>query len=797
MPTASAANDVLAQLCLDLRTLREQAGGPSVRVLSEEVGLGKSQVDAILNGRIRRPPDWDVVRGLVEVFYKQAHDHGRQSRLSIRAGVEEYWRPRYAMVEHAFSESGARRQERGRGAEAGDEFRGAQLPLIAVVPRHLPPIGPHFAGRTAELAALSAAVCRSGYGSGPILITGMAGIGKTTLAVAWAHEVAHRYPDGQLYVNLRGFDPDGLALSAEQALRGFLEALAVPPRAIPQDFDAQVGLYRSLLAERNMLVLLDNARDAAQVRPLLPGSGTCQAVVTSRMEMSGLVVSEGAFPLQLNVLPKADARQMLIARLGRQRLNAEPDAVDELIEASGRLPIALAIVAARAATRPDFPLSAIAEQTRGALRGLDAFHAGDSETDLRNLFLGSYQDLGPEAARLFRLLGLHIGAHAGADAAASLFGAAVRKVRPLLGELTRAHLVTEAEPGRYGFHDLLRAYALHSVHTVESAAQRHAAQRRILDHYVQTAYSAAMLVSPHRAPITVEPMQEGVTPQRLRDREEAMRWFACECDILLTTIEHAAMAGYHTHAWQLGWALADFLELRGQFHDWIAVQRHAVAAARRLADPEILARNLVILGNASHFGGAFDWAQLALQEALDIYRGLGQLTGQARCEHILGGLLERQGRYAEALECARRALELYHAAGDREGQARAHNAIGWCLGCVGEHDEAIVHCEQALQRYQELGDLQGQAAVWDSLGSAHLAQQRFAKALHCLGQALALVRDGGDRYNEARVLIHAGDAHLGAGERAAAVRAWREAQTILDHLEHPEAAQVRARIATA
>lgn len=798
MPTASAARpttaDVLAQLCLDLRTLREQAGGPSVRVLSDEVGLGKSQVDAILNGRIRRPPDWDVVRGLVEVFYKHAHDNGRQSRLSIRAGLEEYWRPRYSMVELAFSKSNPPQAR----AETVDEFRAAQPQPAAVVPRHLPPIGPHFSGRAAEFSALSAAADRAGYGSGPLLVTGMAGVGKTTLAVAWAHQVAHRYPDGQLYVNLRGFDPTGRAITAEQALRGFLEALGVPPRSIPQDLEAQVGLYRSLLAERHMLVLLDNARDAAQVRPLLPGTGTCQAVVTSRREMPGLLVAEGAFPLRLDVLPDADARQMLAGRVGRERIDAEPDAVDELIEVCGRLPIALAIVAARAASRPGFPLSAIVDETRGTLRGLDAFHTGDSDTDLRVLFSRSYADLDPDAARLFRLLGMHIGAHVGIDAAASLFGTAVRKVRPLLGELTRAHLVTEMDPGRYGFHDLLRAYALQSVHAVETAAQREAAQRRILDHYVRTAFSAAMLISPHRVPIELAPMDQDVTPQRLRDRDEAMRWFAAERDVLLATIEHAAMAGYDAHTWQLGWTLADFLEKRGQFHDWIAVQQRAVAAARRLPDSNTLARNLIILGNACLFAGAFDEARHSLNEAIDTYRQLGDLAGQGRCEHTLGGVFERQGRYAEALECAGRALKLYQAAGDREGQARSHNAIGWCLSCLGEHDEAIVHCEQALRRYQELKDANGQAATWDSLGSAHQAQQRFSQALHCFGQALILVRDSGDRYNEARVLIHAGDASQGTGDGPAAQKAWRRALAILDDLDpdlgSPEAAQVRERL---
>jgi tetratricopeptide (TPR) repeat protein len=546
-----------------------------------------------------------------------------------------------------------------------------------------------------------------------------------------------------------------------------------------------------------MLVLLDNARDAAQVRPLLPGTGTCQAVVTSRMEMSGLVVAEGAFPLRLNVLPDADARRMLASRLGRERMRAEPDAVDELIEVSGRLPIALAIVAARAASRPDFPLSAMVEQTRGALRGLDAFDTGDSDIDLRALFFRSYEDLGTEAARLFRLLGMYIGPHIGVDAAASLLGTTVRRVRPLLGELNRAHLVSEPDPGRYGFHDLLRAYALQSVHAVETVAQRQAAQRRILDHYLHTAHSAALLISPRRVPIAVEPRDRDATPQRLRDRDDAMRWFAAERDVLLATIEHAAMAGYHAHAAQLGWCLADFLELGGHFHDWIAAQHHAVAAARRLDDPNTLGRNLIILGSACVYAGAHDDAQLALEEARDTYRRLGDLNWQGRCEHALGGVLDQQGRYAEALECGRRALELYRAGGDPEGQARAHNAIGWALSCLGEPERAIEHCEQALRRYQEIKGINGQAATWDSLDSANLALQRFGRALHCFEQALVFARGSNDRYNEARVLIHVGDAHAGAGEGAAALGAWRDALAILDDIGHPDAADVRERMAAA
>ncbi|HYN96580.1 MAG TPA: NB-ARC domain-containing protein, partial [Pilimelia sp.] len=334
-----AAGDLLTGLCHDLGALRAGAGGPSLRVLAAQVGLGKSQLGAILRGQVRAIPDWSVVRGVVAACHRYARESGRVGPLPHGGGLEEYWRPRYAAVEHLLSQPRA-----PAVPPRADAF-------APVVPRQLPPPVRRFVGRRAELAALAGA-------AGPVVLSGAAGVGKTALAVSWAHRVAARFPDGQLYVNLRGFDPAGAALTAAEAVRGFLDAFAVPPHRVPAGRDAQVGLYRSLLADRRVLVVLDNARDAEQVRPLLPGSPGCLAVVTSRGRLAGLVATEGAEPLWLDLLSPAEATELLASRVGADRLAAERAAATRLVAACARLPWALCVVAGRAAVQPARALAA-------------------------------------------------------------------------------------------------------------------------------------------------------------------------------------------------------------------------------------------------------------------------------------------------------------------------------------------------------------------------------------------------------------------------------------------------------
>jgi DNA-binding SARP family transcriptional activator/tetratricopeptide (TPR) repeat protein len=664
------------------------------------------------------------------------------------------------------------------------------------VPAQLPRDVPGFTGRLADLARLDQ-LLSDGQAGRPVVISaiaGTAGVGKTALAVHWAHRTRDKFPDGQLYVNLRGFDPTGSVVAPADALRRFLAALQVPPARLPADLHEQAALYRGLLAGKRMLVVLDNARDADQVRPLLPGAPGCVVVVTSRHRLTSLVTAERAHPINLDLLSEAEARQLLVARLGAGRVAAEPDAVDDIITRCARLPLALAIVAARAATHLRFPLAALAGELRQARGGLGPFTGEDPRTDVRAVFSWSYHALGPPAARLFRLLGLHPGPDLGAPAAASLAGVPLAQVRALLAELTGAHLITEHTPGRYAFHDLLRAYAAEQAEAVDSDAERHAATHRILDHYLHTAHGAARTLNPFRDPIAVPEPGAGVTVVDLSTIDPALAWLDEQQPVLLAAIDHAAASGFDRHTWQLVWAVGTFLGRRGYWQEWIAAQTTAVAAARRLADRPALA--------AAHHGLAAAYTRLDRYEdayahfrhALELFTALDDVIGMANTHHGLTFAFERESRYRQALHHARAAVELFRTADRRDAQAAALNAVGWCHAQLGDHAQALTCCRDALALLQDLGDRLGQAATWDSLGYAHHHVGDHDRATACYEAALDLYREFGDRLEEASTLARLGDTYSAAGNTPAARDAWRQALAIFSELGHPDADQVRARL---
>jgi tetratricopeptide (TPR) repeat protein len=662
----------------------------------------------------------------------------------------------------------------------------------------LPSAVPGFVGREAELNALTELATAAGPASQPgdpatiIAISGTAGVGKTALAVHWARQHAAEFPDGQLYVNLRGFGPAPDPLSAADALRALLDAFGVPDARIPATLEGRQALYRTILAGQRILILLDNVRDPAHTRLLLPGAPGPVTIITSRNDLAGLIAADGARCLALDVLPPDEARDVLALRLGPARVAAEPAAAAELTRLCARLPLALAITAARAAASPWFPLSGLAAELRDTRHRLDALSTGEDATDTRAVFSYSYHSLESAVARMFRLLGIHPGPDITAPAAASLAGCEVAQARRLLRDLTREHLVTEHAPGRFVLHDLLRAYAAERARADESAGDRRAATGRLLDHYLHTARAAAFHLTKVRQQITLPPRDPAATPEQIADIQQALAWFDAEHQVLAAAIALAAESGFEAHSWQLLWAMSNFFDHRGHWDT--TLQRTALAAATRRGDVAGQAVTLRLLARAFTRLGEYDQAVAHLTEAIGRFRQLGDGPGEARAHQNACVVSERQGRYTDALGHADRAFALCGAAGDLPGQASALADRGWYHALLGRHDQARAICEQALIKFRELGESYGQARSLDSLGFIEHRLGNFAAAADCYSQAIGLLHELGSRFYEAEAITHLGDTCEAAGDQQQAETAWRQALDILDELGHSDAEQVRDRL---
>jgi len=699
----------------------------------------------------------------------------------------------------------------------------------ALVPAQLPPAITGFAGREPELARLNGFLAN---GAGTVTLSGAPGVGKTALAVHWAHAVASMFPDGQLYVDLRGFSPGGPAVDPSEALRGFLEALGVPSRRIPSGLNDQAGAYRDLVCGRRILVVLDNARDLEQVRPLLPEAPGCVTVITSRhrlypMGFAGQLIS-------LDLLGPESARELLVARLGSRRVGAEPAAVDELIARCAGLPLALAIVGARAATQPRARLSSFAEEMGVSGGALDLLDGGDALSNVRAVFSASLRALSPGAAELFCRLGLHPGPEISAGAAASLAAVPLPRARELMGELARANLLMPrgsasprsrnlpgnrpGEPtrpgllpgklrdleapggllpgnfrdhGRHAMHDLLRAFA------AERVTARAAALQGLCDHYLHTAHRAAILLGADH-PIGLEPPAPGVHVEQLADYDAAMRWLAAERQSIVAVAAQALEAGLDTQAWQIAWSMRVYLTYQGLWHQQEAVQRTALAAALRLGDPYALAHARRGLAYADAALGRHADARAHIEAAVASFAEAGHPAEQALALLSLSRLLDGDRATAAALPAAQRALEIYREAGYREGTAYALNAVGWCHGRLGAHEEALVHCGQALELHRELGNEEGESFTLDSLGYNHHHLGAFAEAVADFTAALELFRRRGDLSSEAETSDRLGDSLHALGEGDRAREAWRHALDIVEQLpelNHPAPESLRAKMA--
>lgn len=663
-------------------------------------------------------------------------------------------------------------------------------------PAQLPMGTAGFTGRVDELTRLHAVLADVRRHPTAVVVSalsGTAGVGKTALAVHWARQVRPVFPDGQLYVNLRGFDAGATPLGPDRAVRGFLGALGVPAARVPDTLDAQVGLYRSLLAGRRVLVVLDNARDADQVRPLLPGTPGCLALITSRNLLTGLAAAEGAHLLAVDLLTPAEARDLLAARLGAVRVAAEPAAVDEMVVRCAGLPLALAVVAARASARPGLPLADLAQELRTADRVLDPLDTSDPATGVRTVFHWSYRMLSPEAARLFRFLGLHPGPDADLTALAALAGVTVGRARGPVRELTGAQLLIEHAPERYTCHDLLRAYAAELVADHDSDDTVDAATRRLLDHCLHTAYAADALLTQRRDPMTLAPPTPGALPRQLADYDEALAWFVAEQQVLLSAVERTP-PGFDRYTWQLAATLTTFFERQGNWQALTDAHTTALEAALRRDDKAGRAAAHRGLGLARFQLRDPHEARRHFMRALGLFRELDNHAGQARTRQNLARMAWTQGAPREALEHSRRSLEHFRAAYDRGGQSIALNDMGWYLAELGEYRQALTYCGQALPLVEETGDLSGQAHTWDSLGYIHRRLGRYERAVECYDRALALFRKAGERRSEAVGLAYLGDTHEAAGRTGPALGAWRQALDLFDELGLPEADNLRAKL---
>ncbi len=735
--------------------------------LAERTGLSARAIRAIETGRSSAPRAASI-RLLADAF-------------GLSGAERERYYSAAAAADPAVAVAASSDVVRPAPATAGD-------PPPMRTPRQLPLAAACFAGRSEELDRLDAFLADGA--STIVVISGPAGVGKSALAVHWAHRAAEWFPDGQLFVNLGGFGPPGAMISPGMAIRGFLHALEIPSHQIPAELAGQAALYRSVLARRRMLVVIDNARDAEQVRPLIPAARGCLVIVTSRQQLIGLVVTEGAFPVPLDLLTVEESRQVLIARLGQHRVAAEPAAVDELIARCSRLPLALAVVAGRAATRPAAALAGLAGQLRRTRGQLDALYGDDAVSDARTVFFWSYRPLSQPAARLFRLLGLRAGPDCSVPAAASLAGVGLSHVRPLLAELTGAGLVTEDRPGRYVLHDLMRSYAAELAEQVDPDEDRRAALHRLFDHYLRAAATADLLLTPHRDRLPLVTAVPGSVRSGPADHTEALAWFAAEAEVLLTAVRHAVELGFDAHAWQLASALHTFLVRQGYWHEAVAAHRSGLLSAQRLDDRYAQAHSRYQLGRALIDLGGIEEALRELYLAEGGCAELGDFAGQARIHQALGVTFERQGRYRDAMGHVTRALELGRRAGDTFLQARALNAIGWHHAHLGDHEQARTCCEQALILIEEIGDRDGAADTWDSIGFAlhHLGQH--AEAADCYRRAIQLYRDLGHRFYVAITLVHLGRTYDAAGDPERARVARQEIMAILDELDRPEVNQV-------
>ncbi|GAA3733684.1 tetratricopeptide repeat protein [Plantactinospora mayteni] len=776
------------------------AGHPKVVALAEERRAAVRRYGEVMIAIGRAA---DVLPALEEVAASSPLDETAQGLL-IRAyhalgrrdrAVTVYRQARQRLVEELGVEPGpelaAAYRDALRAAEPGTTTSASPAGTRSrpddppAVPAQLPADVPGFSGRTAELAILDRLLVRAGRDGRPdpstvpvVVLAGTAGVGKTALALRWGHHARHRFPDGQLYVNLRGYDVDR-PMPPQEALAGFLRALGVPGTEVPFDLDECAARYRSELDGRRMLIVLDNVASVEQARPLLPGSASCAALVTSRDTLAGLVARDGAERIELGLLSSADSVELLWRTLG-ERVAREPTAAAALAERCAHLPLALRVAAELVLTRPTAPLAVLVAELadqQHRLRLLDA--GGDPRTGVRAVLSWSYQQLPPATARAFRMLGPHPGPDIDRYAAAALFDTEPEPARHLLDTLARANLVQPAGHHRYTFHDLLRAYATERCAADEPASTADAALDRLFDYELAAATTAIDTLYPaerhRRAPVDRPP----VPPPPMPDPQAAREWLDAERPTLVATAVRAAERGRSAHAVRLTLTLLRYLESGGYFAEAERMHTHALAAAREAGDRVTEAHLLTGLAVMYAQQGRYAPSIARLREAVTLSRENGDSAGEARALGNLGHVQQRQGRYDEAAEALRAALLLCRRAGDPAGEARAGGNLGHVLLRQGNYREAGVHLRTAAVLCRRIADATGEAYALTSLGDLHLRGGRLLTAAGRHRRALALFEAVGDQAGKALALDGLGRVRLRQGEHESALDLVEQALTLL------------------
>jgi DNA-binding SARP family transcriptional activator len=668
---------------------------------------------------------------------------------------------------------------------------------LRLAPAQLPHDVAGFTDREAELARLRALLpagdkAQGGRGMAISAIDGAAGVGKTAVAVHFGHQVAGLFPDGQLYIDLRGFDPREPALPPDEALGQLLRALQIDPRQIPSDLSGQAGMYRSVLAGKRMLVVLDNAATADQVRPLLPGSSTCFVIVTSRKRLRSLVARDGARCVTLDALSPAEAVELMMPIIGSDRLAAEPGPAAGLARLCGYLPLALRIAAEHVAARPYLTLAELYSRLAVERDRLDILETDDEAAAVRAALSWSYRSLPPQSARMFRLLGLHAGTDISGSAAAVLAGTDMAGARRLLETLADAHLLEEVGPDRFRFHELVRVYASEHAAEEEAPADRDAGIRRLLSWYLHTADAADSVLDPRRPRVPLDTPDTTVRPLTFASHDEALQWCEGERANLVAAARQAAAIEDHKTAWQLPLALFGYFYLRKPWNDWIAADQVGLSSARLLSDQFGEAAILTSLGIAYYDLRRFEEAIQCLERSLLLWHAVGFPQGEGVTLDPLGAAYRDTGRFDDAIDCFGRALLLWRAVGDSWGEGITLHNLGDTYRELQRFDEAIEHFRKSQSVRREIGDQWGLAWTLHDLGSAYAGLGQYDNALGCYRQALAIRREVGDQHGEARTLRRLGQVYRATGQPGMAGNMWRQAQTIFEDLGDPRAEQIRA-----